>query len=120
MIRQGVLWIILLVSACADPHSENVLQYPLIPKEDMAVLIYKLQWIESAYSVRSYDDSLATPLMLHRVNEVFSELGVTQAQFEESLRYYQEFGAPLEEIYSRALELTNESMAKAEAETADK
>jgi hypothetical protein len=106
----------LLVVSCGPEGPEMQLQYPLITEQKMTDIVYELQRVEAVHAVRSYKDSLATPLMLHRVQQIMEAHGVSTAQFEESLRYYQELGKPLEDIYGRAIDRANVDMAKAEAE----
>lgn len=102
--------------SCGDTKPQMELKFPLVPVDTMVVLVYELQLIESVHAVRSYSDSLATPLMLHRVHTLFEQHGVSKEQFEESLRYYQESGDELDEIYSGAVERASEAIAKAESE----
>ena len=98
----GIMGLLLGMSSCGSVETTDD-GFAVIPRDEMAGIIYDMNLVEAAYRGRMHNDTLAEEQMLARMTIALEKRSVTREQFLSNYEYYLDDPEEMAGIYNDAL-----------------
>jgi hypothetical protein len=107
--------ITLLISACGKAPEKKRVPKDIVQSDKLPSLLADIYMVDGAANVKRFGENGLIIDAAGFYEKEFKKHGVTKAEFENTLRYYSRHPKELDEIYTEAINILSERLAKEKA-----